>query len=132
MNPFKVQKFFKTWNETIGFFISFFLFLVSPFILRLFDPLAGSFDLGVLQVAIVSMLLFQWSGVVAWFTFRFNFPTLHRWMDDTMEDELTTPKPINEAKAVQGSAWFAIGIYFGYFMLMVLINCAFISMDVTW
>lgn len=132
MNPFKLQKFFKTWNETIGFFISFFLFLVSPGLIRLFDPYAGSFDFGVVQVAIVSVLLFQWSGIVAWFTFRFNFPTLHRWMDDVMEDELVNIKTPETSLQNRGSAMIALAIYFAYFILMCLLNFAFISMDIAY
>jgi hypothetical protein len=125
-------KFFKTWNETIGFILSFFLFLFSPLFIRLFDSQAGSFDFGTIQVVIISTMIFQWSGVVAWFTFRFNFPSLHKYLDDQMEDEIIEPKAYEQKKACLGTAWFALTVYMFYFALMVLINAAFISMDVTW
>lgn len=132
MDPIKIRRFFKTWNETIGFFISFVLFILSPLFIRMFDPYAGTFDFGVVQTAIISLLLFQWSGIAAWFTFRFNFPTLHQWFDDVMESDITDKATDIVHLRTMRNAWFAMTIYFGYFILMVAINFAFISMDVTW
>lgn len=133
MNPsiiIKLKRFFKTWNETLGFFISFFLFLFSPVFIRLFDPYAGSFDFGVVQVAIVSLLIFQWSGIAAWFTFRFNFPKLFEYFDKHMETLLNANiSDILFAREMK-KAWLCLTIYFIYFIFMVAINFAFISMSI--
>lgn len=133
LNPaslIKIKRFFKTWNETIGFLISFFLFLFSPVFVRLFDPYAGSFDFGVVQVAIISLLLFQWSGIAAWFTFRFNFPKLFEWFDRDMETMLNANIGDIIFTREMKKAYLCFTIYFLYFIFMVAINFAFISMSI--
>ena len=133
MNYYKLRKFIKTWNESIGLIISLIVFFVSPILIRALDPGAGAFDSGVLQVAIVSLVLFQFSGIVAWFTFRWNFPRLYRWFDDVMEDDLSVNGgTMFDREPVVFRTKVVLSIYFLYFILMVLTSMAFIAMDVTY
>ncbi len=125
----KLMKFIKTWNEGIGFILSLAIFIVSPYLLRWWDPASGSFDTGVIQVAIVALMLFQFCGIVAWFTFRLNFPKMHRWFDDVMEEDLLTGCKYEPTRY---RTMVSLAIYFFYFLVMTSIVIGFIAMDVTY
>lgn len=75
-------------NEVIGLLVSFFLLIGSKHVLRIFDPLAGTFDLGVLQSVIVATFGGCWVLYAAWISFKLSFPKLGQWFDDTLEKRL--------------------------------------------
>lgn len=59
-----------------------FLFLVSPFILRWYDPTAGTFDIGVLQVNITSIISLLIFCSVSWLMLKAIWPDLRIFFEN--------------------------------------------------
>ena len=127
-----MKKFLRHYNELIGLILTTALFIISPVILRLADPTAGSFDIGLIQVGIVAMLIFQVSAIVAWFTFRWNFPGLYDFFDNRMEEALAgTAGDERLPEGLRFKVKVALAIYLTYFLIMAAISYAVISMNIS-
>ncbi len=82
---FGVAKRLRDWNEFWGIPIALLAFLGLPFLLRLVDSTAGSYDLSVLQSLLLGVLAFWFVKGVAWWLLRLDFPEVYRWLDDQLE-----------------------------------------------
>ena len=82
---FSVAKRLRDWNEFWGIPIALLAFLGFPFLLRLADSTAGSYDLSVLQSLLLGVLAFWFVKGVAWWLLRLDFPEVYRWLDDQLE-----------------------------------------------
>jgi hypothetical protein len=83
----KILTIIKLWPEFFSIPMGLLLWVVSPWLLRSIDPVAGVFDSGVLQTfifAIVGMLLFN--GVV-FGGIKANFPSLFEWYATSFKTE---------------------------------------------
>lgn len=58
------------------------LFLVSPFLLRCYDPTAGTFDVGVLQVNITSIISLFIFCSVSWLMLKVIWPDLRHFFEN--------------------------------------------------
>ena len=75
----------RDWNEFWGIPVALLAFLGFPFLLRLVDSTAGSYDLSVLQSLLLGVLAFWFVKGVAWWLLRLDFPEVYRWLDDQLE-----------------------------------------------
>ena len=62
------------------------LFLVSPFLLRCYDPTAGTFDVGVLQVNITSIISLFIFCSVSWLMLKVIWPDLRNFFENEFGD----------------------------------------------
>jgi len=82
---FSVAKWLRDMNEFWGIPVALLAFLGFPFLLRLADSTAGSYDLSVLQSLLLGVLAFWFVKGVAWWLLRLDFPEVYRWLDDQLE-----------------------------------------------
>ena len=87
MNKKQIIKFLMEWNELWLLPISFLLLLGSDPFLKMVDPTAGSFDIGILQAVLVATFCVVWAWSLAWIAYKLSFPPLAKWLDDIMEAE---------------------------------------------
>ena len=89
----------RDWNEFWGIPIALLAFLGFPFLLRLVDSTAGSYDLSVLQSLLLGVLAFWFVKGVAWWLLRLDFPEVYRWLDDQLETLFAEKKAQKNAQS---------------------------------
>lgn len=86
----KIINTIKEWKEEFWSIpLAFLLFFISPYILRWFDPTAGVYDAGVLQIilfASISLLVFNG---LAWLGVKIVFPEVFEYFQLKFKDEFT-------------------------------------------
>ena len=89
----------RDWNEFWGIPVALLAFLGFPFLLRLVDSTAGSYDLSVLQSLLLGVLAFWFVKGVAWWLLRLDFPEVYRWLDDQLETLFADKKAQKNAQS---------------------------------
>ena len=92
ISPFKPQwtrfiKFVSNWNEVLTIPLGFALFYFFPMLLRMIDPVAGGYDIGILHAAIAAISIMLIIHGFAWLLLKLTFPNVYYFLD-TMLDEL--------------------------------------------
>ena len=126
-------RFFKTWNETIWFLLALALFIILPVFFWWANPGIGRQHIGILQAAVISFLFFQFAALVAWFTFRFNFPRLYEYFSEHMENDLVQTKENKaEHENIKYRVRSTLTIYIIYLASMIVVEIAVLFMHLTW
>ena len=89
----------RDWNEFWGIPVARLAFLGFPFLVRLADSTAGSYDLSVLQSLLLGVLAFWFVKGVAWWLLRLDFPEVYRWLDDQLETLFVEKKAQKNAQS---------------------------------
>lgn len=92
ISPFKPQwnrfiKFVSNWNEVLTIPLGFALFYFFPMLLRMIDPVAGGYDIGILHAAIAAISIMLIIHGFTWLLLKLTFPNVYYFLD-TMLDEL--------------------------------------------
>lgn len=77
----KIGRLISNWRGAIALLIAAGLFILSPGILRLFDPTSGVFDVGYLQRPLVAAAYFFFATFCVWTTLQIDWPTADQWID---------------------------------------------------
>jgi hypothetical protein len=90
----KAMTLFRRWNEFMVLPLALLLFIYSPSLLRMIDPTAAAFDLGVLQVILLGIIKVLFASGFAFLMLKFSFPSLYRVLDeyyDELSNSVNTP-----------------------------------------
>lgn len=109
-----VVKRFRNHHEELTLLIAFLLFFLSPPFFRLFDPTAGSYDAGVLQLiilAIVALCVFQ---SFTWLVMRIVWPSIRAYLENDFVFDFNTLQPWQKITV-------SLFVYFLPYLFLVLL-----------
>ena len=84
----KIWSHLLSWHEYVTIPVALALFYVSPWLLRMIDPNAATYDSGVLQVILFTIIQFLFYNAVAWIVFKLTFPKMYKMLDDEIENKV--------------------------------------------
>jgi hypothetical protein len=105
----KLIAFVKVWPEVWSLPASVITWLMWPFIIARLDPRAGTFDNGVLQVALLAALLVAIINGLVFFGIKINWPGFHHYYKYDLRNEFITLK-----------TWQRILIFLGLYCFLFL------------
>lgn len=82
----KIVKFILSWNEFLTIPIGILLFYYSPEILRWVDPTAATYDYGIFQVILFTIIQFLIYHGLSWLMVKITWPGVYRFLDNQIED----------------------------------------------
>lgn len=85
----QIVKFVSNWNELLTIPLGFALFYFFPLLLRMIDPVAGGYDIGILHAAIAAISIMLIIHGFAWLILRLTFPGVYKYLDDVFETFIT-------------------------------------------
>jgi hypothetical protein len=77
-------------NEYIPLAAAVILFWFSPYLLRMIDPTAGTYDVGVLQVNITAIIAFCIFQAVVWMALKINWLAIRCYFEDQFINDFNT------------------------------------------
>ena len=109
-----LRRFFSSWHVLVAGLIALILYLGSPFLIRFYDPTAGSFDGGYLVWIALGVSLAYVVGFAGWVLWQLLFSSLDRatasqrseW--GNLDDWFNGLSPAQKWAAVQGTFIFCI------------------------
>jgi hypothetical protein len=88
----RLKRFILKWNELITIPIGLIMWKYSGFLLRWLDPTSETYDAGIFQVILFTIIsFFIYTGVV-WIYLKITFPKVYKFLDDDLgieKNELT-------------------------------------------
>jgi len=85
ISPFK---FLASWSELVTIPLALFLWYFSGTFLRWLDPTSATYDAGIFQIILFSIIqFFIFSGVV-WIFMKITFPEVYKYLDDALGSNL--------------------------------------------
>ena len=84
-----ILKFLLIWNELWTLPLAFILWWMSPYLLHMVDPTAGTYDSGIFQVILFTIIQFMVYHAVAWIMLKITFPGIYRHIDEVLEKKIT-------------------------------------------
>ena len=112
-----LKRFFSSWPNLLSFVFALGLFLVSPVIIRWYDPTAGIFDAGFLQaVALAAFFTFA-EGFGGWILWQQLFASLDKATQSDksnwgyLDQATTSLTPAQFVFLVQGSFVFCVCLF---------------------
>lgn len=84
----KLIKFLATWSEIITIPLGIILWYFSDTFLRWLDPTAATYDAGIFQIILFSIIqFFIYSGVI-WIYLKITFPDIYNYLDNVLGKNL--------------------------------------------
>lgn len=83
-----VLKFLIVWNELWTLPLAFILWWLSPYLLHIIDPTAGTYDAGIFQVILFTIVQFMIYHALAWIFLKITFPGVYKYLDDKIESKI--------------------------------------------
>lgn len=74
-----ITGFLKRWPELLGLPLALLIFLLSAPLLRLLDPTAAVYDLGILQKIFLGVITLLALNAAVFMGIKFNFPTVYSY-----------------------------------------------------
>lgn len=99
LKPFLKQtvKFVSVWNELLTIPLGFAMFYFFPLLLRMIDPVAGAYDIGILHTAIAAIAIMLIIHGFVWVILKITFPGIYKFLDDALEIH------INKSESLQST-----------------------------
>ena len=94
-----------SWHEYITIPVALMLWYFSPALLRIMDPTAATYDSGVLQVILFTIIQFLFYNAVAWIVFKLTFPKMYRMLDDEIENKVLNNGSITMWEKIKVVLW---------------------------
>lgn len=107
-----------SWHEYVTIPVALILFYFSPSLLRLIDPTAATYDAGVLQVIIFTIIQFLIYNAVAWIVFKLTFPKMYKMLDDEIENKVLNNGAITMWEKIKIVLW----VFSLYLICIVLLS----------
>ena len=115
----KLIKFLATWSEIITIPIALILWYFSDTFLRWLDPTAATYDAGIFQIILFSIIqFFIFSGVI-WIYIKITFPEVYKYLDDTLGDNLD---PKNEKMTQWEKSKIVLWLFSLFLMGIILLS----------
>jgi len=84
----KIGNFILKWNELITIPIAFLLWYFSGTFLRWLDPTSATYDAGIFQIILFTIIqFFIFSGII-WIYIKITFPKVYKYLDDVLGSNL--------------------------------------------
>nr|WP_213488817.1 hypothetical protein [Mucilaginibacter sp. Bleaf8] len=83
----------KKHNEYLPLLIAVLLFYFSPYALRMLDPTAGTYDVGVLQVELLAVIYFCIVQAVVWMALKVNWLPLRDYFENEFANHFKNLSP---------------------------------------
>lgn len=112
-----LKRFLSSWANLVAFAVAIAVFLVSPVIIRWYDPTAGMFDSGVLQTVSLAAFFTFSEATGGWILWQLIFASLDRATQDEKSnwgslDRATQSLPsLQFVLIVQGTFVFCIALF---------------------
>jgi len=88
----KILSFFAKWSELVTIPIAFILWYFSGDFLRWIDPTSATYDAGIFQIILFTIIqFFIFSGIV-WIYMKIAFPNVYKYLDDVLGPNLKNNK----------------------------------------
>jgi hypothetical protein len=108
----KSLKFLKEYTALI---VAFVVFFTSPFLLRMLDPTAGTYDAGVLQVMIIGVVQFAVFQAITWSIVKNIWPAIGMYMKNYFNSDFLNLTPCKRI-------YISLFVYFSVFVLLVALS----------
>lgn len=105
----------KKQNEYLPMIIAVLVFYVSPYVLRAIDPTAGTYDVGVLQVIILTIIMFCVFQSVVWMALKVNWLSIRCYFEDRFSTDFKTLQPWQKIV-------ISLCVYFSLLFALVLLS----------
>lgn len=112
----KILKFLLKWNELLTIPIALLLWHLSPMALHWIDGTSSTYDYGVFQIILFSIIqLLIYNGVV-FLTIKLSWPGIYKYLDDTLEHKILFNGSITPWEKVKLVLWV-----FSLYMIVIAI-----------
>ena len=107
-----------SWHEYVTIPVALVLWYFSPKLLQLIDPTAATYDAGVFQVIIFTIIQFLIYNAVAWVVFKLTFPKMYKMLDDEIEHKVMNNGAITMWEKIKIVLW----VFSLYLISIVLLS----------
>jgi Na+/phosphate symporter len=107
-----------SWHEYVTIPVAFVLWYFSPKLLQLIDPTSATYDAGVFQVIIFTIIQFLIYNAVAWIVFKLTFPKMYKMLDDEIENKVLNNGAITMWEKIKIVLW----VFSLYLISIVLLS----------
>lgn len=107
-----------SWHEYVTIPVALALWYFSPRLLRIMDPTSATYDSGVLQVILFTIIQFLFYNAVAWIVFKLTFPKMYKMLDDEIEDKVLNNGSITMWEKIKIVLW----VFSLYLISIVLLS----------
>jgi len=84
----KIIKFVTKWSELITIPMALILWYFSDTFLRWIDPTSATYDAGIFQIILFTIIqFFIFSGII-WIYIKITFPNVYKYLDDVLGENL--------------------------------------------
>lgn len=105
----------KKWQGLSALAIAALVWVVSPKLIRLYDPVSGVFDGGVLQIPLFAFICISFGIFLSWLFIRLEFPTIDTWIDS---GRFTRDwRNIEPCERIKYSIYLFLGLLFAFVAL---------------
>jgi hypothetical protein len=115
-----IYKFLAKWNEILTIPVALILWYFSPELLRLIDPTAATFDYGIFQIILFTIIQFLIYHGVAFLLFKWSWPKMYDFLDNTLEGIVSGNGSITIWEKIKLVLW----IFTLYLVSLVLLSRA--------
>jgi len=123
----QILKFLAAWSEIITIPLGILLWYFSPFLLRMLDPTAATYDAGIFQIILFTIIqFFIYSGVV-WIYMKITFPNVYKWLDNIfaesldLNNDIGTKEKLTKWQKSQVALWLFSLLFLGIILLARII-----------
>jgi len=114
----KIFKFLASWSELVTIPLALILWYFSDTFLRWLDPTSATYDAGIFQIILFSIIqFFIYSGVI-WIFMKITFPEVYKYLDDALGDNL---KVENNQMTQWEKSKVVLWLFSLFFLLIVLL-----------
>ena len=114
----RVIKHVLDWNEYISIPLGLLLWYFSPMLLHHLDPTAATYDAGIFQIILFTLIQFLIYNGVVWLAIKINFPGIYKFLSNMIEHkEFNDDKTTSFQKMV-----IVMWIFTVYFLSIVLMS----------
>lgn len=106
-----MKRFLSSWQGWLAFVFAIGLFIVSPVLIRAFDPTAGVWDGGVIQWLVLAVVAASLGVGFIWSLWQIAFPSTDKAADESLPDWFAQMSPAAKWWAVQGTFLFMLAYW---------------------
>jgi hypothetical protein len=110
-----IATFLRRWKEYLPLTVALMVWIVAGPVIRLISPTSGTDDAGLIQALLFGLVLFFAACAFSWFALRTVFPSVGKYVDDEMGDEigyLADPKT---------KIWVSVTLFAIYFLGAIIV-----------
>lgn len=112
----KHLRFLNSWQGWLAFVLALVLFLVSPALIRVYDPTAGVWDGGVLQWFLLPAVAYAFGVGWVWVLWQAAFPSMDKAADSKLAEWFEAMTPCQKC-------WMVQGTFLVFFALFIVLLC---------